>query len=65
MSKVFFDKIPVVRVPRSINDSFAELLSMAKKTNDETAYSLIEDTLYTLYGLTDEERELVASTTIE
>ena len=60
--KVFLEKLPI---PKPANGRFASIMTLSKDSSGEAMDHAIEDTLYTLYNLTDEERELVASTTIE
>ena len=60
--KVFLEKLPI---PKPANGRFASIMTLSKDSSGEAMDHAIENLLYTLYNLTDEERELVASTTIE
>lgn len=61
LSKIFFDKIPILDVPKEINQSFKELIEdiqLRIKNNITTKEALlkIDDMIFDLYNLTFEER---------
>lgn len=59
MLKIFFDKIPVLEVSDSIDEEFRELvLDIQKNYTDEKAKA-IDQRIFDLYGLTQEERNIV------
>jgi hypothetical protein len=59
MSKVFFDKIPVLEVSDAIDNEFRELvLDIQKEYSDEKAKE-IDHRIFDLYRLTQEERNII------
>ena len=57
LSKIFFDKIPVIEVSDEINDEFRELvLDIQNEYSDEKARA-IDQRIFDLYNLSKEERE--------
>lgn len=61
LSKIFFDKIPVMMVSSAVNDSFAEKVTAMQKSYSELLANEIDDALYDLYGLTEEEKNAIRS----
>lgn len=59
MSKIFFDKIPVLEVDDATNEEFRTLvLDIQKEYSDDKAKA-IDERIFDLYGLTQEERDLI------
>ena len=59
LSKIFFDKIPVLKVSDAIDAEFRSLvLDIQKEYSDEKAKA-IDQRIFDLYGLTQEEREAI------
>jgi hypothetical protein len=59
LSKIFFDKIPVLEVDDTIDAEFRELvLDIQKEYTDEKAKA-IDQRIFDLYGLTKEERDAI------
>ena len=59
MSKIFFDKIPVLEVDDATDAEFRELvLDIQKDYSDEKAKA-IDQRIFDLYGLTQEERDAI------
>lgn len=59
LSKIFFDKIAVLQVENSINDEFKALvLDIQREYTREKAIH-IDKRLFSLYGLSDEERQII------
>ena len=59
LSKIFFDKIPVIEVSDAIDAEFRYLvLDIQKDYNDEKAKA-IDQRIFDLYGLTQEERDAI------
>ncbi|MCI6822930.1 MAG: type II restriction endonuclease [Bacteroidales bacterium] len=59
MSKIFFDKIPVVHVSNEVNQMFSELVHDIQQAYTKDKAIHIDKLLYDLYNLTDEERETI------
>lgn len=59
LSKIFFDKIPVLEVDDDTDAEFRELvLDIQKEYSDEKAKA-IDQRIFDLYGLSQEEREVI------
>jgi len=59
LRKIFFDKIPVLKVSDAIDAEFRSLvLDIQKEYSDEKAKA-IDQRIFDLYGLTQEEREAI------
>lgn len=59
LSKIFFDKIPVLEVSDSVDAEFRELvLDIQQNYSDEKAKA-IDQRIFDLYGLTQEERDTI------
>lgn len=61
LSKIFFDKIPVIEINEEINDEFKHLLLVVQQsTKDNTSIKSltleIDNNIFQLYGLSDEEK---------
>lgn len=59
LSKVFFDKIPILLVDEDTNAQFAELVQDIQQEYTREKAILIDECLFDLYDLTEEEREQV------
>ncbi len=59
LSKVFFDKIPILLVDEDTNAQFAELVQDIQQAYTTEKAMLIDECLFDLYDLTEEEREQV------
>ena len=59
LSKVFFDKIPILLVDEDTNAQFAELVQDIQQEYTTEKAMLIDECLFDLYDLTEEEREQV------
>ena len=59
LSKVFFDKIPILLVDEDTNAQFAELVQDIQQEYTTEKAMLIDECLFDLYDLTKEEREQV------
>ena len=65
LSKIFFDRIPVIQVSEVVNDEFKQLLRQIQEAPDnEEISALIEKRLSEVYNLTSAEIETVSSTKI-
>ena len=62
LSKIFFDRIPVIQVSEVVNDEFKQLLRQIQEAPDnEEISALIEKRLSEVYNLTSAEIETVSS----
>lgn len=62
LSKIFFDKTPVMQVTDAQDDGFKQLVHRAQDTPaDSEAAAQIDEAVEALYGLTEEERAAVHS----
>ena len=59
LRKVFFDKIPVIQVNDETNEQFASLICKMQETASIIVAKQIDQLLFDLYGLTDEERNVI------
>ncbi|MCX7069117.1 MAG: Eco57I restriction-modification methylase domain-containing protein [Methylococcales bacterium] len=64
LSKVFFDKIPILKIPPTQQQPFIDLVDKiltAKKSGENTAHLErdIDQQVYALYGLTDDEINII------
>ena len=59
LRKVFFDKIPVIQVNDETNEQFASLICKMQETASINVAKQIDQLLFDLYGLTDEERNVI------
>lgn len=59
MSKIFFDKIPVLYVSNSVNEEFAKLIDDIQREYTKEKAIQIDERLFDLYGLTNEERQTI------
>lgn len=59
MSKIFFDKIPVLQVTDKINNEFTKLIDDIQNEYTKEKAIQIDERLFDLYGLTNEERQTI------
>ena len=59
LRKIFFDKIPVLRVSKEINDAFIPKINDIQKDYTIQKAMEIDSMLFDLYNLTEEERETI------
>ena len=59
LSKIFFDKIPVIKVNSYINELFLEQLSDIQNEYTKSKAIAIDTMIFDLYSLSKEERELI------
>lgn len=59
MSKIFFDKIPILQVTDKINNEFAKLIDDIQNEYTKEKAIQIDERLFDLYGLTSEERQTI------
>ena len=59
LSKIFFDKISVKRVTNDINNIFNTAIGKLQSDYTKEKAIAIDELLFDLYNLTDEERKLI------
>ena len=59
MSKIFFDKIPVMKVSRTDNNTFRNLVYDIQKEYSKEKAIYIDKLIFDMYNLTSEERDIV------
>ena len=59
LRKIFFDKIPVLRITKEINDSFIPKINDIQKQYTNQKAMDIDAMLFDLYRLTEEERKAI------
>ena len=59
LRKIFFDKIPVLKVSDEINNSFIPLLNDIQNEYTKQKAQRIDSMLFNLYDLTEEERKTI------
>ena len=59
MSKIFFDRIPVLQVNDEDNEKFVELVYDIQREYSKEKAIQIDERLFNLYNLTTEEREAI------
>ena len=59
LRKIFFDKIPVLKVSKEINDSFIPVLKDIQNEYTKQKAQRIDSMLFNLYDLTKEERKTI------
>ena len=62
LSKVFFDKLPILLVDEDTNAQFAELVQDIQQEYTTEKAMLIDECLFNLYDLTEEEQKACQST---
>ena len=59
LRKIFFDKIPVLKVDESINEHMKTMILDIQSEYTKSKASAIDAMIFDLYGLSKEERELI------
>ena len=59
MSKIFFDKIPVIEVSDAIDQEFSGLVNDIQQAYSKQKAIHIDQVIFDLYGLTEDERAAV------
>ena len=59
LSKIFFDKIPVMEVSDFIEQSFAEMVNDIQQSYSKQKAIRIDQAIFALYGLNDDERNTI------
>lgn len=59
MSKIFFDKIPVVLVNQTVDDEFRVLVEQIQVRWDKETAIRIDQKIFDLYGLTKDEQDVI------
>ena len=65
LSKIFFDKIPVIQVGFPTNELFEERLLDIQKEYTKSKATVIDSMIFDLYNLSKEERQLIGFVEIE
>ena len=65
LSKVFFDKIPILLVDDTTNAKFATLIDDIQQEYDKEKFSLLDNLLFDLYNLSKEEQEYLQNIDIQ
>ena len=65
LRKIFFDKIPVLKVSEEINETFIPVLKDIQNEYTKQKAQRIDSMLFDLYGLTAEEREVIGFVEIQ
>ena len=65
LRKIFFDKIPVKKVSDSVNDKFRRKVNEIQSDYTKEQAIKIDNLLFDLYNLTDEERRQIGFIDIE
>lgn len=59
LRKIFFDKIPVILVDNAVDDEFRVLVEQMQTQWDKETAIRIDQKIFDLYGLTEEERNTI------
>ena len=65
MSKIFFDKIPVLKVTDEKNEEFRAIVNSLQSSYTREQAMRIDAMLFDLYNLTDEERNAIGFVEID
>ncbi len=65
MSKIFFDKIPILKVNEQMENEFQALVDDIQSDYSEEKARFIDDKIFNLYGITEEERNSIGFIQIE
>ena len=65
MSKIFFDKIPVLKVTEEKNEEFREIVNSLQSSYTKEQAMRIDAMLFDLYNLTDEEQNAIGFVEID
>ena len=59
MSKIFFDKIPVLKITSDVDREFQQLIEKIQTEYSQLVVGEIDQKIYDLYNLTKDERNLI------
>ena len=59
LRKVFFDKIPVIQVDKETDAVFSQLVLRMQETQDISVAKQIDNLIFDLYNLSEEERKVI------
>ena len=59
LSKIFFDKIPIKEVSQEQNDTFRKVVTSIQSDYTKETAIIIDNMLFDLYNLTNEERNVI------
>ena len=59
LSKIFFDKIPIMKVNTSIETKFAAIVGALQKHYSIESVLKLDKLIFELYGLTEEEQQVI------
>ena len=59
LSKIFFDKIPVINITQETNKLFEDAVNDIQEEYDKEKAISIDEMIFDLYGLTDDERKII------
>ena len=65
LRKIFFDKIPILKVTNEINNSFVPIVESIQQEYTTQKAKKIDSMLFDLYNLSDKEREIIGFVEIE
>ena len=65
LSKIFFDKIPVIQVDEATEQKFRIAVNDIQKEYTEAKAKEIDSMIFDMYNLSDEERETIGYIEIE
>ena len=65
LRKLFFDKIPVLKVSNEVNEEFRKMVNKVQSNYTKEDALRIDSMLFDLYNLTEEERRMVGFINIE
>ena len=59
LSKIFFDKIPVLKISEAVEDKFRKAVSLLQSNYTKEQAMAIDHMLFDLYNLTADERKII------
>lgn len=65
MSKIFFDKIPVMQVTNETNTQFKSVVDDIQNVYNKSKAMAIDTMIFDLYNLSDKERQIIGFVEIE
>ena len=65
MSKIFFDKIPVMQVTNETNTQFKSVVDDIQNVYNKSKAMAIDTMIFNLYNLSDKERQIIGFVEIE
>ena len=65
MSKIFFDKIPVMQVTNETNTQFKSVVDDIQNIYNKSKAMAIDTMIFDLYNLSDKERQIIGFVEIE